>query len=135
MNPRGLVPSLSYNGQIVTESAVVAQFLADAYPSHLLPTAGTPDAALQVRQKCDLTSEPLITDACLQRARINFFVDTYFSKVQTVSIKAIYPQSDAEAEEAAAEFVKQVEKELEPLLADAAPYFGGSKTLTLAEVR
>lgn len=48
INPRGLVPSLSYNGQIITESAVVCQFLADAYPSHLVPTAGTPDAALQV---------------------------------------------------------------------------------------
>lgn len=48
INPRGLVPSLSYNGQIITESAVVSQFLVDAYPSHLVPTAGSPDAALQV---------------------------------------------------------------------------------------
>ncbi|KAM3430782.1 hypothetical protein NHJ13734_007595 [Beauveria thailandica] len=115
INPRGLVPSLSYNGEIITESAVVSQFLADAHPSHLVPTAGTPDAALQ-------------------RARIGFFVDAYFTKANNLSTKVAFAKTDAEAEEAAAEFVKQLVKEVEPLLADAAPYFGGSKTLTLAEV-
>ncbi|KAJ4861242.1 glycosyl hydrolases family 18 domain-containing protein [Trichoderma breve] len=115
INPRGLVPSLSYNGQIITESAIVAQFLADAYPSHLVPNGGTPEAALT-------------------RARINFFVDTFFSKVNSLYHKALFAKTDEEAEEAAAEFVKQLEKEVEPLLSDAAPYFGGSKTLTLAEV-
>lgn len=115
INPRGLVPSLSYNGQIITESAIVAQFLADAYPSHLVPNGGTPEAALT-------------------RARINFFVDTFFSKVNSLYHKALFAKTDEEAEEAAAEFVKQLEKEVEPLLSDAGPYFGGSKTLTLAEV-
>lgn len=115
VNPRGLVPSLSYNGQIITESAIVAQFLADAYPSHLVPTGGTPEAALA-------------------RAKINFFVDTFFSKANAHYHKALFAKTDAEAEEAAAEFVKQIEKEVEPLLSDAAPYFGGSKILTLAEV-
>ncbi|KAK4060789.1 CAZyme family GH18 [Trichoderma aggressivum f. europaeum] len=115
INPRGLVPSLSYNGQIITESAIVAQFLADAYPSHLVPNAGTPEAALT-------------------RARINFFVDTFFSKVNSLYHKALFAKTEEEAEEASAEFVKQLEKEVEPLLSDAAPYFGGSKTLTLAEV-
>ena len=33
------------------------------------------------------------------------------------------------------EWAKVIEKELEPLLADANPFFGGSKDLTLAEVR
>ncbi|KAK2683928.1 Glutathione S-transferase, N-terminal [Fusarium oxysporum f. sp. vasinfectum] len=37
INPRGLVPTIIYNGEIITESAIVAQFLADAHPSHLLP--------------------------------------------------------------------------------------------------
>lgn len=115
INPRGLVPSLSYNGQIITESAIVAQFLADAYPSHLVPNAGTPEAALT-------------------RARINFFVDTFFSKVNSLYHKALFAKTNEEAEEASAEFVKQLEKEVEPLLSDAGPYFGGSKTLTLAEV-
>jgi hypothetical protein len=36
---------------------------------------------------------------------------------------------------AAAQFVDAVVKEVEPLLADAAPFFGGSSKLTLAEVR
>ncbi|KAM0249832.1 hypothetical protein ACHAQJ_008900 [Trichoderma viride] len=115
INPRGLVPSLSYNGQIITESAIVAQFLADAHPSHLVPTGGTPEAALA-------------------RARINFFVDTFFTKANAHYHKALFAKTNEEAEEAAKEFVKQLEKEVEPLLSDAAPYFGGSKTLTLAEV-
>ncbi|KAL7930241.1 thioredoxin-like protein [Trichoderma chlorosporum] len=115
INPRGLVPSLSYNGKVITESAIVAQFLADAHPSHLVPNGGTPEAALA-------------------RARINFFVDTYFSKANAQYHKALFAKTNEEAEDAASEFVKQIEKEVEPLLSDAAPYFGGSKTLTLAEV-
>ncbi|TFA97467.1 Glutathione S-transferase [Trichoderma ghanense] len=115
VNPRGLVPSLSYNGNVITESAIVVQFLADAYPSHLLPSGGTPERALA-------------------RARISFFVDTFFSKAHPHYHKAIFAKSGDEAEEAAAEFVKQLEKEVEPLLGDAAPYFAGSETLTLAEV-
>lgn len=116
INPRGLVPSLSYNGQIITESGIVAQFLADAHPSHLVPTGGTPEAALA-------------------RARINFFVDTYFTKANAQYHKALFAKTNEEAEAASQEFLKQLEKEVEPLLSDAAPYFGGSKTLTLAEVR
>ncbi|KAM3500694.1 hypothetical protein MY11210_009476 [Beauveria gryllotalpidicola] len=115
IKPRGLVPSLSYNGEIITESAVVSQFLVDAHPSHLVPTAGTPDAALQ-------------------RARIGYFVDTYFTKANNLSTEVALAKTDNEAEEAAAEFVNQLAKEVEALLADAAPYFGGSKTLTLSEV-
>lgn len=115
INPRGLVPSLSYNGQIITESGIVAQFLADAYPSHLVPNGGTPEAALA-------------------RARLNFFVDTYFTKANSQYQKALFAKTDEEAEAASQEFLKQLEKEVEPLLSDAAPYFGGSKTLTLAEV-
>ena len=34
----------------------------------------------------------------------------------------------------AEEWVKAIEKEIEPLLHDADPYFGGSKEMTLAEV-
>jgi glutathione S-transferase len=35
INPRGLVPVLEYKGSIVTEFAIVATFLADAFPSML----------------------------------------------------------------------------------------------------
>ncbi|KAF6825237.1 putative glutathione s-transferase [Colletotrichum musicola] len=115
VNPRGLVPSLSYDGEIVTESAVVAQFLADAHPSHLVPSSGTPEAALR-------------------RARIAFFVDAYFSKANGHIFKVYSAKNEGELEAAAGAFVDAVVKDVEPLLADAKPYFGGSEKVTLAEV-
>lgn len=115
INPRGLVPSLVYNGEIITESAVVTQFLADAYPSHLLPSS---------------------TDAegPLKRARINFFVDTWFSKVSGFYMKTLTAKTDEDATSNANELVKGIVKEIEPLLKGAGPFFGGSEKLTLAEV-
>jgi glutathione S-transferase len=115
INPRGVLPSLWYNGEIITDSAIVVQFLADAHPSHLLPTSSSEGAALR-------------------RARINFFVDAYFTKAVPVYFKTFGAKSPDEAEDFAKDFVDVVAKEVEPLLADAAPYFGGSDKLTLAEV-
>ncbi|OLN86997.1 Protein LigF [Colletotrichum chlorophyti] len=115
INPRGLVPSIAYDGEIITESAIVSQFLADAHPSHLVPTAGTKDAALR-------------------RARINFFVDTYFSKANPHAFKIYSAKTDAEVQQSADVFVDAIAKEIEPLLKDAAPYFGGSDKVTLVEV-
>lgn len=114
VNPRGLVPSISYNGEIITESAVVAQFLADKYPSHLLPASSDPNGPLT-------------------RARINFFVDAWFSKVNSFWFKALFSKTAEESNENAEELVKGVVKEIEPLLQDAGPFFGGSSKLTLAE--
>lgn len=114
INPRGLVPSLSYDGNIVTESAVVAQFLADAHPSTLLPASNTPGGALA-------------------RARIAFFADAYTSKVLPIFFKS--GTADAsEIDALATHFAGTIVKELEPLLQDAAPFFGGSSSLTQAEV-
>lgn len=48
INPRGLVPTIDYNGEIIAESAIVAQFIADAHPSHLTPQSGSPEGALKV---------------------------------------------------------------------------------------
>ncbi|KAK2601485.1 hypothetical protein N8I77_010933 [Diaporthe amygdali] len=115
VNPRGLVPSLSYNGEIITESAVVAQFLADAYPSHLVPASSDPNGPLT-------------------RARIAFFVDAWFTKVNAFWFKTLFAKTADEAAENAEELVKGIAKEIDPLLKDAAPFFGGSKKLTLAEV-
>jgi glutathione S-transferase len=109
------VPSLSYNGEIITESAVVAQFLVDLYSSHLLAPSNSYDGALQ-------------------RAKTRFFVDTYFDKVNSYLFKGVGAPSDEAAEEVGIEFVNAVVKELEPLLSDAAPFFGGSDKLTFAEV-
>jgi len=120
VNPRGLVPSIKYsNGdikdEVITESGIVAQFLADAHPSHLLPISNTPAGALT-------------------RARINFFVDTWFSKINSFQIKILLEESDEKKEELINEYLATIKKEIEPLLKDAAPYFGGSKKFTLAEV-
>lgn len=92
----------------------MSQFLVDAHPSHLVKTSSEPGGALQ-------------------RARINFFVDTYFSKANGLFF-GILRTSGQEAEDAATLFTDAIVKEVEPLLADAAPFFGGSSRLTLAEV-
>lgn len=54
--------------------------------------------------------------------------DVYVDQIAT--IKAA---SNEEKEEEVGKWVKAVEKEIEPLLADASPFFGGSKDLTFAE--
>jgi glutathione S-transferase len=113
---RGLVPSLSYNGNIITESGIVAQFIADAHPSHLLPPSGP-------------------TENALYRARVAFFVDAFFSKVVPHLFASLRAASDAERDDAAGLLVDAVVKEVEPLLEDGkGPFFGGSERLTLAEV-
>jgi len=115
INPRGLVPSISYDGEIFTESAIVSWLLADAFPGKLAPASDAPGG----------------TQA---RARIAFFVDTYFSKFQSGLFKLFAAKSDEEAAPVVEAAVDALVKELEPLLKDAGPFFGGSKTLTQAEV-
>jgi len=116
INPRGLVPALVYNGEVLTESAIVSQFLVDSHPSHLEKSSSEPGGALQ-------------------RAKINFFVDTFFSKVNGL-VFATYKGKRGEEKEAAGKAIADaIVKEIEPLLADAAPFFGGSDKLTLAEVQ
>lgn len=43
-------------------------------------------------------------------------------------------ENSAEMEAKCKEWLAAIEKEIEPLLHDAAPFFGGSKDMTLAEV-
>ncbi|KAL1999503.1 hypothetical protein VTN02DRAFT_4433 [Thermoascus thermophilus] len=117
INPRGLVPALSYNGNIITESGIVAQFLADAHPSHLLPPSSSAENALY-------------------RARVAFFVDAFFTKVVPHFFASIRAATEEERDAAAEELAKAVVKEIEPLLEDGkGPFFGGSDRLTLAEVQ
>jgi len=122
INPRGLVPSIKYtvpglmDDEIVTESQIVAQFLCDSFPSPLLPgSKESPTSALQ-------------------RARIGFFVDTWNSKVQSYQLAVLRAADDAEKQTKVDEWAATIEKEIEPLLANAAPFFGGSEELTFAEV-
>ena len=109
------VPGLM-DEEIITESGIVSQFLCDSFPSHLLPAT---------------REDPT---APLRRARINFFVDTWNTKVSSYQIGVIRAQPGAEKEEKCKEWVALIEKEIEPLLANASPFFGGSKELTFAEV-
>jgi glutathione S-transferase len=115
INPRGLVPTISYNGAIVPESAIVSWLIADENPSHLAPASNAPGGGLA-------------------RARIAFFVDAYFSKFQGGLVKLFGAQTEAEREPIVANAVAVAVKELEPQLQNAAPYFGGSDKLTMAEV-
>jgi glutathione S-transferase len=101
--------------QTLTESSIIIQFLADFEPSTLLPPSNTPQGALF-------------------RARLNFFNDTWSTKVGSYMFSLFRAQSDAEKEKTSQEWVATVKKEIEPLLADAKPFFGGSDRLTLAEV-
>jgi glutathione S-transferase len=88
--------------------------LADAYPSHLLPPSDSVDNALK-------------------RARINFFVDTWATKAGSFLFKIATEDSQEEREKLSKELVSVIDKEIEPLLKDAAPFFGGSSKLTFAE--
>lgn len=118
---RGLVPAIKYSGgslqdEIITESAIVAQFLCDSKPSHLLPASN---------------SSP---EAALFRARLNFFVDTWNTKVGSYMFSMFRAESNQEKEAKSKEWIAAVQKEIEPLLQSANPFFGGSQDLTLAEV-
>lgn len=116
VNPRGLVPSLSVNGEIIIESGIVAAYLADAYPSHLVPVSNAPGGALR-------------------RARIALFVDAFFSKFYNHLFKVLTSPAEADQKAAVEAALAGLVKEVEPLLKDAKPFFGGSDRLTLAEVR
>lgn len=122
INPRGLVPSIKYSvpglldEEILTESGIVIQFLAESFPSHLLPASKeSPTSALT-------------------RARIAFFQDTWTTKIGPLIFPIITNSDPAQKEAKVDDLVGALKKEIEPLLANAKPFFGGSTELTLAEV-
>ncbi|KAK8167796.1 thioredoxin-like protein [Phyllosticta citrichinensis] len=123
INPRGLVPSLRFsNGaitnEILTESSVIAQFLADSRPSHVLPAS---------------LADPT---APLRRARVQFFIDTFTSALGSHSRALLL--TDAAAVDAKVEqLLDGVAREVEPLLqgtGEAKPFLGGVAQLSLAEI-
>jgi glutathione S-transferase len=126
---KGQVPTLSYNGTIITESGIVAQFLADAHPATETGTGENLKAGLLLPSNS--------SGGAIQRARIAYFVDAWVSKVYPVLIGIIM---NGESHETSTErLVGVVEKEIEPLLVFTSGeggerFFGGSETLTLAEV-
>lgn len=121
INPRGLVPALRISApnlggeHILIESAIIVQFLADVRPGHLAPPSTTPSGAIS-------------------RARLGYFLDTWNNKIGSFMFNMFRATTPAARESLSQEWITAVKKEIEPLLADAKPYFGGSSRLTLAEV-
>ena len=117
VNPRGLVPSIKYEdgttSEILTESGIVSQFLADSFPSHLLPPSDSAKGALT-------------------RAKIGFFVDTFFTKVNGKIFEGLRAES-TEKTDKSNDVYEAIKKEIEPLLKNASPYFDGASKMTLAE--
>ena len=70
----------------------------------------------------------------LQRARIDLFVDAFISKFQGGLYKLFSAKNDEEINAVIEPVVAALVKEVEPLLANAGPFFGGSDKLTQAEV-
>ena len=122
INPRGLVPSLKIsNGiledEVVTESAIVSTFIADMFPNSSFWPASRESPT-----------------SALTRARMAFFADTFVGKVN-LNMYQILKAEGEEKEKLGSELVEAVRKEIEPLLEGAGPFFGGSQSITLAEVR
>lgn len=113
INPRGLVPALVYDGHVLTESGLITQFLVDSHPSHLLKSSSEPGGALQ-------------------RFNVAFFIDSYV-KAHCFFDTAVLSHGE-EGATAAQKYIDAIVNNIEPLLADAAPFFGGSYRLTFAEV-
>jgi glutathione S-transferase len=118
---RGLVPALriaspKLGGEhILIESHIIAQFLADAVPGRLSPPSSPPLAAIY-------------------RARLNYFIDTWNTKVGSFMFNMFRASTPDSKESLSREWVAAIKKEIEPLLADAKPFYGGSNHMTLAEV-
>jgi glutathione S-transferase len=106
---------MSIDNKTITESAIVTTYLADRFPLKLLPASSAPEG-------------PHV------RSKINYFVDAYLSRVLSFWGKVLEAKTDAEEKAAGSAYVEAVSREVEPLLSDAGPFFGGSEMLTLAEV-
>jgi glutathione S-transferase len=100
---------------ILIESGIIAQFLADVVPGPLAPVSNTPLGAIV-------------------RARLNYFIDTWNTKIGSFMFNMFRAATPDAKEGLSREWVAAVKKEIEPLLNDAKPYFGGSPRMTLAEV-
>jgi len=121
INPRGLVPAIKIASpqlggeHILIESQIIVQFLADIAPGRLAPPSNTPLGAIY-------------------RARMNYFIDTWNTKVGSFMFNMFRATTTESKESLSREWVATVKKEIEPLLSDAKPFYGGSNSITLAEV-
>ena len=108
-----------YNGNTLTESALIVSFLLDNQPkSAILPLPTDPDGPLA-------------------RYRLNFLVDTYFTKVNPLMFKMVGAATPDIQTTHVNSILKIVSTEIQPLLANKTgpgPFFNGSTVLTYAEV-
>ncbi|MCJ1359337.1 MAG: hypothetical protein MMC33_009338 [Icmadophila ericetorum] len=124
LNSRGQIPTLKISREgitnqtkkdiILTESAVICQFLADAFPQPTFyPASSSP-------------SGPLI------RAQTACLLEVMNTRIQP-PLTAAFKAPPEEKEAATKHFIAVLKAEIEPLLEDCNPFFAGSKTVTLAE--
>ncbi|KIW54186.1 hypothetical protein PV05_06563 [Exophiala xenobiotica] len=140
LNPRGLVPVFQYTGTpssttlTLTESSHIVSFLTDLYPSHLTPaiSLSTSTSTSSSPSPSSSPDDIAIAKAHL-RYRMSFFIDTFFSKVNPYMFKLVGADNDEAQAKLVDECIALLEKEIEPLLADASPYFGGSDRITIVE--
>ncbi|KAI4718463.1 hypothetical protein E4T48_05287 [Aureobasidium sp. EXF-10727] len=117
INSKGAVPAIEYSKQdsshkqIITESAEIARFLCEKYPSPLLPTPDQPNSADRQR-----------------------FIEVFNTKILSHQFKVMRASNEDEQQRRAKEWAEVMGKELEPLLEDASPFVAESKDLTFAEV-
>jgi glutathione S-transferase len=118
VNPTGQVPALNYNDHILTESALIAYFLAESQTGqHTLQPRGD-DA----------------TKVALEKYELAFFVDKFMSTHRLFD-EVLFTQAGQDAKHMKSNaYVESVVNSLEPLLVDAAPFFRGSRSLTMVEV-
>ena len=102
--------------KVLAESTLIVQFITELHPSHLSPTLGTSSETAHFRYQ------------------MGFIVDTYFNKVNPLMFKLLGADTTEKQEQRVDEMVAVVKKEIEPLLKDVAPYFGGRKKMTVVEV-
>ncbi|KAK9366940.1 thioredoxin-like protein [Lipomyces kononenkoae] len=106
VNPGGKVPTLKYGDDIIIESAVTTEFIADLFPeAQLIP------------------SEPFL------RAQSRLMADRFMEYLQPIYREVVY----SGIPDSGAKIFGAIEKFL-PYLKDAKPFFGGSDHMTLAEI-
>ncbi|KAK5950077.1 hypothetical protein OHC33_008792 [Knufia fluminis] len=132
INDRGLVPTIQHShpslpssGPVtVIESALVVQYLIDAFPhlsGHVLPAAKDAKSAYD-------------------RYTINLLTDIWFNKVNSFWFKALLMAGTDEAISKADELFNAMKTQFEPKLADAlgktgsGPFIGGAERMTLFEI-
>lgn len=65
---------------------------------------------------------------------MTIFVDTYFTKINPLMFKLVGADQGEPQAKIVDELIGLLEKEIDPLLVDTAPFFGGSQTITYVEV-